>query len=83
MSTIWRISSSRPTTGSILPFARALGQVGREALERLLLAHLRRRHRAAGFARLAAASADPSGAPERVLRRALDDRAKSRSGRRP
>ena len=33
-----------------LALARLLGQVGREPLQRLLLAHLRRRHRAAGLA---------------------------------
>ena len=46
MSTIWRISSSRPVTGSISPLLRLLGQVDGELLERLLLAHRGGRHRA-------------------------------------
>ena len=54
-----------------LALARPLGQVGRKPLERLLLAHLRRRHRVARFARRRQRRA-VRGA-ERVLRRAVDD----------
>ena len=42
-SITWRISASRPMIGSISPRARLLGQVDREALQRLLLPHQRRR----------------------------------------
>ncbi len=71
MSTICRISSSRPMTGSISPFARPLGEVRREPLQRLLLAHLRRRH---GVARLARRRQRRAvGRAQLVLRRAVDD----------
>ena len=82
MSTIWRISSSRPTTGSISPVARPLGEVDREALERLLLAHLRRRHRAARLARArprdavarapSASSGEPLDDPREVVGQRVD-----------
>ena len=54
-----------------LALARLLGEVDREALERLLLAHLRRRHRAARLARRRQRRA--VGGAERVLGRAVDD----------
>ena len=54
-----------------LPLARALGEIGGELLQRLLLAHLRRRH---GAARLAGRGhRRPVGGRQRVLRRSLDD----------
>ena len=74
MSTTWRISSSRPTIGSILPLARLRGEVDGELLERLLLAHLRRRDRAAGLAgRGAAADVGAVAGGQRVFGRAGDD----------
>ena len=43
MSTTWRISKSRPSTGSILPFLRVLGQIDGELIEvGRLAAHFRR-----------------------------------------
>ncbi len=60
MSMIWRISSSRPTIGIDLAVARAFGEVDGELLQRLLLAHRRRRDRAAGLARRAHAASRPS-----------------------
>ncbi len=71
MSMICRISSSRPVTGSSWPFRGSLGEVGRKALERFLLPHLRRRHRLAGFARPCQRSA--LGRRERILGRPFDD----------
>ena len=50
-----------------------LGPVDGELLERLLLAHLSRRHRAAGFARRRAAQVAAVVGPQRVLGRAAAD----------
>ncbi len=51
MSMIWRISSSRPTMGSILPLRACSVRSTVNRLQGFLLAHLGRRHGAAGFAR--------------------------------
>ena len=61
-----------------LALARLLGQVDRELLERLLLAHRGRRHRAARFAGLAAPTPLPSLRALALLGRAADDAARSR-----
>ena len=66
MSMIWRISSSRPVTGSISPSRARAVRSTRELRQRLLLAHRRRRHGTAALAGLAAAAGrepDPSCAP--------------------
>ena len=72
MSTIWRISSSRPTIGSISPLRAFSVRSMANLLERLLLAHLRRRHGAARLSR-APPAIEPSLAAEPVFGRAADD----------
>ena len=71
MSTIWRISSSRPVTGSSCPFsARSVRLVAK--LQGFLLAHLRRRHGAARLSRRGGGSAIGS-APKPFFDRSADD----------
>ena len=67
-----------------LALPRLLGQVDGEPLQRLLLAHLRRRHRAAGFAGRRRRRPGAVGGAELVFGRAADDLGEvARSGRRP
>ena len=65
-----------------LALARPLGQVDRELLQRLLLAHRRRRHGAAGFAGRAPTADAVCGASV-VFRRAAENLGELVAQRRP